>query len=149
MTKKKCYISGAITGYDAVDRKAAFSTASNEMTALGLKPVNPFENGQPQPGDIRKHMKVDIGLLLQCDYIYMLRGWWLSANARLELDVAAACGIRPIFQEDSLTNEEKHCSNCGKKFYGSGHAAVPGRNDGKLLCDSCHMVDVAFAHDNY
>ena len=97
---KKVYISGAIAHYDMEERKAAFRQAAMELEARGFKPVNPFDNGLPQPGDWRQHMKVDIGLLLQCGYIYMLRGWWESKGAKLELDVATSCGLRPIFEEE-------------------------------------------------
>jgi hypothetical protein len=43
-------------------------------------------------------MRVDIGMLLQCGKIYMLRGWELSKGAKLELDVASSCGIEVMFE---------------------------------------------------
>lgn len=95
---KKIYISGAIAHYDINERKAAFAKAEELLTKCGFKPVNPFKNGQPEDADWRKHMKVDIGLLLQCSHIYMLRGWELSKGAKLELDVASSCGIKVIFE---------------------------------------------------
>ena len=62
----------------------------------GLKVVvvNPFENGLPDEAHWMEHMRADIGLLVGCDYIYMLRGWEWSKGAKLELDVATSCGIR-------------------------------------------------------
>ena len=45
-------------------------------------------------------MRVDIGLLLDCDYIYMLQDWELSKGAKLELDVASSCGIKVLFERD-------------------------------------------------
>ena len=91
---KKIYISGAIAHYDMDERKAAFKAAEERLKTKGYNPINPFNNGLPQPGDWRQHMKVDIGLLLQCDYIYMLKDWWVSKGAKLELDVATSCGIQ-------------------------------------------------------
>lgn len=82
---KKIYISGAIAHYDLDERKAAFKAAEALLRAKGYKPINPFNNGLPQPGDWRKHMKVDIGLLLQCDYIYMLKDWWVSKGGKATL----------------------------------------------------------------
>lgn len=97
---RKVYISGAIAHHDMDERKAAFKAAEMRLREDGYRPVNPFNNGLPQPGDWRQHMKVDIGLLLQCDHIYMLRGWWESKGAKLELDVATSCGLKPIFEEE-------------------------------------------------
>lgn len=101
MSKKKIYISGAIAHYDLDERKATFKAAADRLSAAGYEPVNPFDNGLPQPGDWREHMKVDIGMLLGCQYIYMLKGWWVSKGAKLELDVATSCGLYPLFEEDS------------------------------------------------
>lgn len=95
---RKCYLSGAIAHHDINERMAAFRGAAEAVERMGFKPVNPFDNGLPQSADWHKHMLVDIGLLLQCDYIYMLDGWWHSKGAKLELDVATSCGITPIFQ---------------------------------------------------
>ena len=95
---KKVYISGAIAHHDIDERRAAFAAAACGIRNAGYTPVNPFENGLPQSVDWRKHMRVDIGLLLQCDRIYMLRGWELSKGAKLELDVASSCGIEVLFE---------------------------------------------------
>lgn len=95
---KKVYISGAIAHHDIDERRAAFAAAACGIRNAGYTPVNPFENGLPQNADWRKHMRVDIGLLLQCDRIYMLRGWELSKGAKLELDVASSCGIEVLFE---------------------------------------------------
>ena len=95
---KKVYISGAIAHHDIDERKAAFAAAATRLRNAGYTPVNPFENGLPQSTDWRKHMRVDIGMLLQCSRIYMLRDWELSKGAKLELDVASSCGIQVIFE---------------------------------------------------
>lgn len=100
--RKKIYISGAIAHYDLAERKAAFKSAEARLLSAGYSPINPFNNGLPQPGDWRQHMRVDIGLLLQCDYIYMLKDWWLSKGCKLELDVATSCGLTPLFEEEPL-----------------------------------------------
>ncbi len=95
---KKVYISGAIAHYDIFERKQAFEDAANEIRNTGLQPVNPFDNGIAEDAHWREHMKADIKLLLDCDYIYMLKGWELSKGAKLELDVASSCGIKVLFQ---------------------------------------------------
>ena len=94
----KIYISGAIAHHDINERKAAFAAAAHKLRKEGFTPVNPFENGLPDSEDWRRHMRVDIGMLLQCGRIYMLRGWEFSKGAKLELDVASSCGIEVMFE---------------------------------------------------
>ena len=135
--KEKVYISGAIAHYDPDERRAAFSAAAARLRDNGFDPVNPFDNGLPQPGDWREHMRVDIDHLLKCDYIYMLKGWWLSKGAKLELDVATSCGLEPIFEEESHLNEAHVCCICGRKFYGFGRNPRPLKEKG-VCCDFCN-----------
>ncbi len=98
MKKRKVYISGAIAHYDIGERMSAFRRAENLLAVSGYSPVNPFRNGLSQDAPWREHMRVDIALLLTCDYIYMLKGWELSKGAKLELDVASSCGIKVLFE---------------------------------------------------
>lgn len=98
MDKDKVYISGAIAHYDMAERKEAFSDAEMRLRGMGFNPVNPFKNGLPDEAHWREHMRADIRLLLDCEYIYMLQGWELSKGAKLELDVASSCGIKVLFE---------------------------------------------------
>lgn len=82
-------------------------------------------------------MKVDIGLLLQCDYIYMLKDWWVSKGAKLELDVATSCGIEPVFEEE----KKQTCCICGKTFEGWGNNPWPVKEDGQC-CRECNATIV-------
>lgn len=43
-------------------------------------------------------LRADLAALLTCDLVYVLRGWEASVGARLEVQVAAACGITLEFQ---------------------------------------------------
>ena len=95
---KRVYNSGAIAHHDISECKRAFAVAETELKKLGMEPVNPFRNGLPEDADWRQHMRVDIGLLLSCVYVYMLKGWELSKGAKLELDVASSCGIKVLFE---------------------------------------------------
>lgn len=98
MEKKKIYISGAIAHQDLEERMRAFDLAERWLSLKGYEPINPFKNGVSQEEHWMVHMRVDIALLLECDYIYMLHGWELSKGAKLELDVASSCGIRVLFE---------------------------------------------------
>ncbi|MEY8684869.1 DUF4406 domain-containing protein [Bacteroides sp. AN502(2024)] len=98
MGKDKVYISGAIAHYDLEERRNAFLNAERYLSIKGFEPVNPFKNGLPDDAHWREHMRADIALLLDCQYIYMLRDWELSKGAKLELDVASSCGIKVLFE---------------------------------------------------
>lgn len=98
MEKDKVYISGAIAHYDMNERKEAFGDAEQRLRGMGFDPVNPFKNGLPDEAHWREHMRADIRLLLDCEFIYMLQGWELSKGAKLELDVASSCGIKVLFE---------------------------------------------------
>ena len=96
--KGKCYISGAIAHHDLKERMDTFQRVDVVLEKSGYMPVNPFNNGVPQSEHWTEHMRADIGLLLGCDYIYMLKGWELSKGCKLELDVATSCGIKVLFE---------------------------------------------------
>lgn len=102
--RKRVYISGPIAHYDLQERMATFKAAERHIRAAGYHPVNPFDNGLPQSAPWRDHMKADIKLLLDCQYIYMLPDWELSKGCKLELDVASSCGIKVLLSiQDPLT----------------------------------------------
>lgn len=98
MEKERVYISGAIAHHEMKERMETFDRAARYLSLRGYEAVNPFENGVPQESHWRAHMRADIGLLVGCDRIYMLKGWELSKGAKLELDVASSCGIRVMFE---------------------------------------------------
>lgn len=136
--KKKVYISGAIAHYDLEERMAAFNHAARYLSIKGYEPINPFENGISQEAHWKEHMRVDIGLLLTCDYIYMLRGWELSKGAKLELDVASSCGIQVLFEGQENLIREYTCCLCGVVHEGYGNNPYPLKEDGEC-CPDCNM----------
>ena len=95
-TCARVYISGPIAHYDLEERKAVFKAAKKQLRKMGYLPVNPMDNGLPQPGDWREHMRADIANLLRCQYIYFLPEWQYSKGCRLELDVAMSCGLKVL-----------------------------------------------------
>ncbi len=104
MEKDKVYISGGqIAHYNIDERKGAFANAEQNLRNMGFSPVNPFKNGLPDEAHWREAYAnaaggADIALLLDCEYIYMLKDWELSKGAKLELDVASSCGIKVLFE---------------------------------------------------
>lgn len=105
---KKVYISGAIAHHDLAERKATFAAAARRLSEEGYFPVNPFDNGLGDDADRREHMRVDIGMLVECDCIYMLKGWRESKGAKLEHDVATTCGLSVKYEKDSWTPNNKN-----------------------------------------
>lgn len=95
-SRARVYISGPIAHYDLDERRRVFAHAKRMLRREGYLPVNPMDNGLPQPGDWRMHMRADIRNLLRCQFIYFLPDWQLSKGCRLELDVAASCGIKVL-----------------------------------------------------
>lgn len=96
----KVYISGRITGltFDAV--KSKFTAAAHELRAQGHEAVNPLENGVTYHESYEMHMKADIGMLLQCDAVYMLSDWEYSRGATLEKSIAEATGLAVMYQKN-------------------------------------------------
>lgn len=60
------------------------------LGALGKKPA--YED----------YMRADLKMLLQCDTIYLLKGWEGSMGARVELSVAQACKMRVLYEEGAV-----------------------------------------------
>lgn len=100
--KEKVYISGPIAGYDIEERKLAFLKVQHELESLGYQAVNPFNNGVADEEHWRVHMRADIRMLVDCDAIYLMPAWELSAGCKLELDVASSCGIRLMKESKGL-----------------------------------------------
>jgi len=91
----KCYISGPITGMPDGNKKA-FAYEATLLHWLGMRPVNPHDNGLPDGLDWVDYMRADIKLLMDCDTISMLPGWTDSRGARLEHLLATELGLAVI-----------------------------------------------------
>lgn len=94
----KVYISGPITWipYDKVEM--SFNPAENRLKEEGFEVVNPLNNGLAVSSSWREHMKVDIKLLMECDTIYLLKGYQDSKGAMIEYDLARILGYDVIEQ---------------------------------------------------
>lgn len=84
----KVYISGKITGTD--DYMERFSAAEMFLRSKGYEVINPAKENAHFPEDTtwETYMKESIKMLMDCDYIYLLDGWELSAGAKMEAKIA-------------------------------------------------------------
>ena len=99
MHEKNCYISGAITNDPDYFNKFAF--AEYEIYAMGLRPVNPTRLvPMNKDWNWEQYMREDLKHLLNCQYIYMLRGWENSYGAKIELDLANTLKMKVIMQSE-------------------------------------------------
>jgi len=101
----KIYLSGPISNTD--DFRENFAAAEWLLTSNFNEIVNPLnvqacESKACEPKRGHEHswecnLKHDILAMLGCDTIFMLPGWERSHGARLELNVATACGLSVRF----------------------------------------------------
>jgi hypothetical protein len=96
MKKTRAYISGAMTGRPNLNFPA-FHAAAARLRAQGYDVVNPAELNPDPNATWEQCMRVDLAALVTCDEIHMLPQWQDSRGAKLELHVATALGMRPVF----------------------------------------------------
>lgn len=93
----KVYISGAITNNPQY--KEQFAAAEEILLAAGHTVINPARN---QGDSYRELINVGLFELMQCDAIYLLRGYENSTGATLEHDYARTVGLE-VIREDEIT----------------------------------------------
>lgn len=105
--KKKIYISGPISGHDIEERRAAFAAVERILREEGLEVVNPLNVAFPEGCTHEQYMRVDIALLIGCDYIYLMKGWYGSRGAVTEFLVACSAGIEVYANENYLNDKNE------------------------------------------
>lgn len=91
----KIYLSGPMTGYENYNKKA-FDKAEAVLKEAGYEVVNPASLGLDCSWV--ECMKIDIGLLVTCDALYMLKGWKHSQGACLEHWIAHELGMEILME---------------------------------------------------
>ena len=95
----KVYISGKISGLQLEEAYKLFEQAEEEVKNLGGTPVNPMKICQQNDSwDWEDYMEKDLGVLLRCEGIYVLKNWGSSKGARVEYAVAKEMQLTIIFQ---------------------------------------------------
>ena len=98
MREKKCYISLPITGRDLNDVMERIAELKRKLEDKGFVPVSPFDRDVDFNASHAEHMREDIKMLIDCDYILMGREWEYSVGCRAELNAALACGMKIMFE---------------------------------------------------
>lgn len=89
----KVYISGQITGANFIEDRLRFSDAQELISGRGDTAVNPIylcTSAYDSQNSMRRRIKA----LMDCDEIYMLKGWKTSKSARLEHFIALKLNIK-------------------------------------------------------
>lgn len=93
------YISGQIIGLCEIEAEKRFQGAEELLKAIGLKPVNPLNNGLPKDASWNDHMARDIQILSDCEAIFMLSNWRESRGARIEYEFAVGANKDVLFEK--------------------------------------------------
>lgn len=103
----KIYIAGPMTGYRD-HNFPAFEKEARELRAVGHEVLSPHEVDHGETEETRgskswcDYLKEDLKVFLECDAIYMLRGWDKSKGAMVELDLALKLGFAVYFQDPDV-----------------------------------------------
>lgn len=97
----KVYIAGAIT--DNRNYKEQFAAAEERLRSAGHEVFNPARN---QGYSYREYINMGLFELMQCDAIYLLKGYEKSTGATLEHDYARTVGLEVIEEKEADRAEE-------------------------------------------
>lgn len=95
---KKCYISLPITGRDLDKVRERIAELKRKLEDKGFVPVSPFDRDVDFNASHEEHMREDIKMLIDCDYILMSSEWEYSVGCCAELNAALVCGIKVMFE---------------------------------------------------
>lgn len=106
----KVYIAGPMIGYDEFNFPQFFQ-AERELIGLGHEPLNPawnngdnleeaLKNAEEGGRTWEEYMRKDIVYLAQADIICVLKDWYKSKGARLEVKLAKALDIPVMILRD-------------------------------------------------
>ena len=96
------FISGPISGIDNYEDN--FNNAEEYLKSWGfINIINPTKimKALPKGIEYEKALKIDLAMVEQCKYIYMLNGWQDSNGANQEIACAAQEGLIIFYQDEN------------------------------------------------
>lgn len=95
----RIYIAGAITNLCPIETAKKFDSAEQFLRFLGYEPVNPMRLPHNHNRTWESYMRECIKALCDCDAIYILSDWEISAGATIERDLAIKLKMKIIYQK--------------------------------------------------
>ena len=149
--KKKIYISGKITDLNLNEAKQNFKEAQKHLEELNFDVVNPLLLDHKLEATWEEYMRIDIKAMLDCKFIFVLKGYQESVGAMLEIELAKKLDFTIIYQEyaDALYEKAKSKNKLPKKYnkyrYNLHYKA---RKDGDILdtknrCFKCPPISIS------
>lgn len=112
VSKVKIYIAGAIT--DNPNYREQFKRAEEYLKSAGHAVINPVKN---EGFTYREYINMGLCELMQCDAIYLLKGYENSTGATLEHDYARTVGLKVYYEGVEALDWEKAVENvCTCRF---------------------------------
>lgn len=90
--KNRVYIAGQMTGIPEYNFPA-FNEAAAKLRNSGFIVVNPAEHGIIDGAEWGDYLRYDIGGLVTCERMHLLKGYETSKGVALELTIANTLGI--------------------------------------------------------
>lgn len=100
------YLAGPMSGTSNFNYPL-FEEAAKKLRSKGYNIISPHEHADPAWTYEHCLRQGVILLLKMCDGIALLPGWESSKGARLEVDVAKACGMKVFIAFNDLLIEQK------------------------------------------
>lgn len=94
----KVYISCPITGHDIKIVRTCIDKAKKVLTKNGHIPVSPLDVAPEEDMPYSYYMGKDIEALLECEAIYLLRGWQESKGCNVELWASKVYNKKIMFE---------------------------------------------------
>jgi hypothetical protein len=76
-----------------------FEKAEQHLKAKGREVVNPTKLPHKHDKTWQSYMREDIKALVECEAVYMLKGFGASRGALLEMELALALGMKIEFEQ--------------------------------------------------
>ena len=91
---KRIYISIPITGYNVTTQRQKADLVKAKLSREGWTPVSPFDIYAGKNPKYEDYICADLRAMMDCDAIFMCKGWESSVGCRIEYSVATLMKIR-------------------------------------------------------